>query len=125
MLLLANENIPYSATAWLRDAGYDVLAIGETTPGIPDTAVLQQAATEQRVILTFDRDYGELIFRFGLPVPAGIVYFRMPPTSPVAVAERLVALVAAAVPLVGMFTVVDTDHVRQRALPSATIAGDA
>lgn len=117
MRFLANENIPYSSIAWLRQNDYDIVSISETMPGIPDHEVLAYARNEQRIILTFDRDYGELIFRFGLPIPSGIIYFRFPPTTPILVAERLIALVESQVPLAGMFTVADLDHVRQRPLP--------
>ncbi|MFD3165559.1 DUF5615 family PIN-like protein [Herpetosiphon sp. NSE202] len=120
MRFLANENIPYSAIAWLRHNGYDVSSISEDTPGIPDHAVLEYARNEQQIILTFDRDYGELIFRFGLPIPAGIIYFRFPPTTPLLVAERLIALIKSQVPLIGMFTVADLDHIRQRSLPTSS-----
>jgi len=46
------------------------------------------------VILTFDRDYGELIYRHRLPVPPGVVYFRYDPLSPEEPAEHLLTLLA-------------------------------
>lgn len=63
MLFLANENFPIASVRILRNAGYDVVAIIEDNPGIDDTSILRQAVAESRTILTFDSDYGNLIFR--------------------------------------------------------------
>lgn len=60
---LADENFPIASVRVLRSAGYDVFAVIEETPGIDDIAILAQAVVEERVILTFDSDYGDLIFR--------------------------------------------------------------
>lgn len=65
MRLLANENFPTSSVDLLRRAQHDVSSIAEESPGIKDDAVLARAVQQERLILTFDRDYGELIFRRG------------------------------------------------------------
>ncbi len=58
-------------------------SIVEDSPGIKDSEVVARAAREHRVILTFDRDYGELIFRFRqVAFPSGVIYFRYRPHSP-------------------------------------------
>ncbi len=62
MRLLANENFPTSSVDLLRRAQHDVSSIAEESPGIKDDAVLARAVQQERLILTFDRDYGELIF---------------------------------------------------------------
>jgi len=82
MRLLLNENIPLASVRALREAGHDVLAITEYSPGITDQEVLQLAQRENRIVVTFDRDYGELIYRRGLPVPNGILYLRFSPKTP-------------------------------------------
>ncbi len=82
MKLLVNENVPLASVGHLREAGHDVLSITELSPGIPDTEVMQIAHNEQRIILTFDRDYGELVFRRRLPLPAGVIYLRFVPQTP-------------------------------------------
>lgn len=74
--LLANENFPYTSIKILRNSGFDVLAIGETYSGIRDNDVMEIAAKEERTIVTFDRDYGELVFKYGFRPQRGIVYFR-------------------------------------------------
>ena len=61
MQFLANEDVPMASIRRLRAAGYDVASIIEDSPGVKDESVLSRAHAEQRIILTFDRDYGELI----------------------------------------------------------------
>lgn len=67
--LLANENFPAPAIRKLREAGRDVVAVREAMPSASDKAVMDFARREQRWDITFDRDYGDLIFREGLPPP--------------------------------------------------------
>ncbi len=74
MRWLSNENIPLTSIRRLRAAGHDVAAIIDSAPGTDDTTVLARAAQEDRIILTFDRDYGELIYKRRLTPPLGIVY---------------------------------------------------
>jgi hypothetical protein len=64
MHLLANENFPLVSVHLLRQAGYEIASITEDSPGIEDPEVLARAVDEQQIILTFDRDYGELVYRF-------------------------------------------------------------
>lgn len=115
MRFLANENFPLAGIFYLRAAGQDVVAVIQETPGTRDSEVLQRGATEGRVILTFDRDYGELIYRRRLPVPAGVVYFRYDPLTPEEPAEHLLRLLDV-VDLVNKYTVVERDRIRQRSL---------
>jgi predicted nuclease of predicted toxin-antitoxin system len=82
MRFLSNENFPLVSVRLLRRAGFDIAAITEDSPGAKDSTVLTRAVSEQRVVLTFDRDYGELIYRAGLTPPSGIVYFRYDPLTP-------------------------------------------
>ncbi len=115
---LANENFPVPSIAALRNAGLDVTAITEDSPGIADTIVLAQATQEKRIILTFDRDYGELIFYRKLPVPLGVIYLRFVPATPTEAAERILALLNMDhITLEGMFTIIGETQIRQRALP--------
>ena len=60
MRFLADENFPGAAVAALRAAGHDVAWIGMEAPGGSDPEVLARAAREERM-LTFDKDFGELI----------------------------------------------------------------
>ncbi|MBG1240337.1 DUF5615 family PIN-like protein [Nostoc sp. NZL] len=118
MRFLANENFPLPSVRLLRQAGYDVASVTEDSPGIEDTEVLTRAANEQRVILTFDRDYGELIYRLRLPSPTGVIYLRFRPHVP----EEPVTLLLNLLEIEGLqfeerFTVLERDQIRQRPLP--------
>jgi len=117
MRFLANENVPVPTIRYLRTKGYDVVAIIEDSPGIKDYEVLARAVNEQRIILTFDRDYGDLIFKRGLPAPTGLVYFRFAPVTPIEPAEYLLRLLhIEELKLEEKFTTVRRDQIRQRPL---------
>ncbi|MFZ5971419.1 MAG: DUF5615 family PIN-like protein [Bacteroidota bacterium] len=64
MKFLANENFSIKSVLYLREKGFDVSAIGLDNPSTQDEAVMNLASLEDRTILTFDRDYGELIFKY-------------------------------------------------------------
>jgi predicted nuclease of predicted toxin-antitoxin system len=118
MRFLANENVPLASVRRLRRAGHDVSSASEEMPGADDRDVLARAAHEGRMLLTFDRDYGELIYRRAAPPPPGLLFLRFRARSPEEPAERVLALLAEpGVDLTGRLTVVERDVVRQRALP--------
>ncbi|HET7460212.1 MAG TPA: DUF5615 family PIN-like protein [Longimicrobium sp.] len=115
--LLADENIPLEAVARLRAAGYDSVSMSEVAPRSPDVEVLRLACESERVLVTFDRDFGELIYRDLAPLPPGVIYLRLPDHSPTVLASTLlVFLDDPAAVVVGRFTVLTTDTVRQRSL---------
>jgi predicted nuclease of predicted toxin-antitoxin system len=118
MRFLADENIPLASVRRLRDAGHDVAAVSEGSPGASDSEVLTQATRQSRVILTFDRDYGTLVYREVAPAPTGVVYYRFAPRSPEEPAERLLGLLMVpSLVIEGRFTVVERTQTRQRSLP--------
>lgn len=80
--LLTNENFPLASVRALRCAGFDVFSGSESLPGAKDDAVLKLAADQGRILLTFDRDYGELVYHHRLPCPPAIVYLRFDPATP-------------------------------------------
>ncbi|MFA6531161.1 MAG: DUF5615 family PIN-like protein, partial [Candidatus Micrarchaeia archaeon] len=82
MNFLANENFPLDSVVMLRRSGHHVVMIAEDSPGMKDIDVLKRALKDKSIILTFDRDYGELIFRYPRLIPDGLVYFRFDPSSP-------------------------------------------
>ena len=85
---------------------------------MPDEQVLLLAEREDRVLLTFDRDHGRLLYRSGASVPEGVIYFRFDPAYPEEPAEHVLTLLGRAdVSILGMLTVVERDRVRQRPLP--------
>lgn len=77
MKFLANENFPIASIKLLRENGYDIKSVGVEFAGILDQEVIDYANAENRSILTFDSDYGELIFKYGLKPKAGVIYLRI------------------------------------------------
>lgn len=115
-IFLADEHFPIPSVYLLRAIGYEVAAIVEDSPGIEDAEVMAQAVQQQRVVLTFDRDYGELIYRRRLPAPAGIIHLRFIPATPEEAGQRLSFLLHAT-SVESYYTVIDGNQVRQRKLP--------
>lgn len=75
--LLANENVPRLLVARLRERGHDVHWVREESRGISDAAVLAEALAQQRVLLTFDKDFGELVFEQGKDATYGVILVRV------------------------------------------------
>ncbi|GAB3933288.1 DUF5615 family PIN-like protein [Larkinella terrae] len=61
---------------WLLEKGFDVFSVFRQGRGMKDIEILQKAVDEQRIIITNDRDFGELIFKNGLP-HQGVVFMRL------------------------------------------------
>jgi predicted nuclease of predicted toxin-antitoxin system len=115
MRLLADENFPGAAVDALRDAGQEVVWVRTASPGTSDVEVLAWAAREGRVLLTFDKDFGEIARSADLPATFGVVLFRivMPPAD---IGHRLAALVMSRDDWIGHFSVVEPGRVRMRPL---------
>ena len=67
MRFLVDDCIPRQVVARLRLEGHDVIWARDVCPGDEDTKVLARAVSENRILLTEDRDFGELTVRFKLP----------------------------------------------------------
>ncbi len=118
MRFLVDENVPLASTRRLRAAGHDVVAVVEESARISDSEVMARASREQRFVVTSDRDVGELVYRSGGALPAGVVYLRLMPSTPEEPAELLLlALIVTGVELNGRFTVLERHQMRQRPLP--------
>lgn len=115
--ILANENVPGEAVEALRHEGYDVVWIRTYAPGSTDEAILAQAQTESRVLMTFDKDFGEMAFRRGLRASIGIILFRIETTSSVQATTLVLAAVKSRSDWAGHFSVVEKDRIRMTLLP--------
>ena len=82
MRFLADENVPSVTVRALQEAGHDVAWVITTAPGTGDQDVLAWTAHERRILLTFDKDFGELARRAGLPAVCGVLLFRVPMPPP-------------------------------------------
>ena len=70
---LANENMPGDAVEAARRAGVDITWVRDISPGISDDEVLALSQAEGRVLVTFDKDFGEMAFRQGKKATCGVV----------------------------------------------------
>lgn len=115
MKILANENFPNLSVRYLREKGFDVLSIGENNPSILDAEVMSIAMNDERIIVTFDRDYGELIFKKNYKPQMGVIYLRFEEYSPIEpglIVERL--LRHSDIHIQRTLTVIDKYGIRQR-----------
>ncbi len=116
-MFLANENFPFPSIALLKKQGYEVLSICESHSGISDEKALQIAVEQQLIILTFDSDYGELIFKYQKEAPPSVIYFRHKGFNPIDVANILLELLKSkSFEFQDKFTVIEQDPIRQRLL---------
>jgi predicted nuclease of predicted toxin-antitoxin system len=83
-----------------------------------DKAVYAWAARESRIILTFDKDFGDLARVAGLAAPSGIVLFRLPMPPRTKVGADVADIINSHSQWAGHFTVVERDRIRTRKLIS-------
>lgn len=77
MRFLADESCDFAVVKALRNAGHNVTAITEISPGAEDEAVLVLARSETRILLTEDKDFGLLAYAGGRQT-SGVVLIRFP-----------------------------------------------
>ncbi len=118
MQFLANENFPLDAVEAVREIGHDVAGIRTDAPGSKDRDILRRAVYEQRILLTVDKDFGDLAFQFGLPATCGIVLFRLPANSSATLATLVVTALQSRTDWAGRFSVVEPGRIRMRPLPT-------
>ncbi|QQO30965.1 DUF5615 family PIN-like protein [Bradyrhizobium diazoefficiens] len=114
MRWLADECITVSRA--LRAAGHDVLYIAEFAASLSDVEVIALASQQGRLLLTADKDFGELVFRRGQAVP-GLILLRVDPGSgPLLRARLLEAVDRFGQGLFGRYIVIDEVRLRSRLL---------
>ncbi|MFQ6033014.1 MAG: DUF5615 family PIN-like protein [Candidatus Zixiibacteriota bacterium] len=96
----------------MRAEGYDVLWVRESQPGLVDSQVAKLALKEDRLLITFDKDFGDMIFQQGGMNVPGIILFRFRLRSPEAVASQIVKSLAQEVDWDGRYAVVTESQVR-------------
>ncbi|NLE74003.1 MAG: DUF5615 family PIN-like protein [Actinobacteria bacterium] len=115
MRLLADEGVDAQTVVRLRGDGHDLAYVAELAPGITDDAVLDLANAEARLLLTTDKDFGELVFRLRRS-PWGVLLLRLTGLTPETRAEVVAQAVAAhGEEMTGAFAVVSPGAVRIRA----------
>ncbi|HNR97132.1 MAG TPA: DUF5615 family PIN-like protein [Anaerolineae bacterium] len=86
MNLLADESVDRQIVDRLRQDGHTVRYVAETEPGVSDDTVLDPAYREADLLLTADKDFGELVYRQGR-LSCGILLVRLAGLSPAQKAE--------------------------------------
>lgn len=114
MTFVADEGVDSAVVSVLKMVGYDVLYIAEAAPGLTDGEVLELANAQNTLLLTADKDFGELVFRLGR-VHTGVILLRLmslaSDTQPEIVAEVVRRY---GVQMWGAFTVIAPKTVRIR-----------
>jgi predicted nuclease of predicted toxin-antitoxin system len=123
MRFLADENFPLAAVEALRGAGHDVAWVRVDSPGLPDEEVLARGLREDRLLLTFDTDFGGLAFRRGASTTRGVILFRVPVVPPSFLAQIIVTAIESRPDWQGHFSVVELGRVRMRRLPTGQSRG--
>lgn len=115
MNFLADENVDQQIVSQLRKDGHDVLYIIEMEPGISDDEVLARANGNSALLLTADKDFGELIFR-QQRISSGVILIRLAGLSSSAKAKVIVSAIRQYGPkVINAFTVITAGLIRIRA----------
>src|SRR5437763_2465151 len=116
MRWLCDECVDAVIVTYLRHAGNDVVFVVESAPGADDDEIVHLADRDNRLLLTEDKDFGELAFRWKRRLP-GLILLRIEPKKRSMKWPRLEAAVAAfGGELLGRFTVVEETRFRSRPL---------
>lgn len=77
MRFLADESCDFTFVRVLRAAGHDVTAVAESAPGADDKKVIALAHSQRRILITEDKDFGQLVFAAAAST-SGVIYIRYP-----------------------------------------------
>jgi len=119
MKFLADMGLSQSTVNWLREQGHDAVHLGEQgLEQMPDVHILSKAKTENRVLLTHDLDFAELLAISGGTLPS-VVLFRLKNMTPSHVNAYLTKIITehGAALEQGAFLSINERRVRQRLLP--------
>jgi predicted nuclease of predicted toxin-antitoxin system len=112
MRLLADESCDFSVVRVLRTAGRDVLAVSEVALGATDDEVIDLARRQKRILLTEDKDFGQLVFAAAQSV-SGVVFIRYPATARATLPQSVLDLVSKEQDrLFGAFVVLQPGRIR-------------
>lgn len=116
MKILVDVGVSKAVERWLADQGLDVVAVRDIDPGMPDAVILALAASEQRLVITMDKDFGEMIVRSGQH-HAGVLLLRLDDAGSsrkLAVIQHIFAIYSSALP--GNYCVYHKNRLRVRHL---------
>ena len=117
MRWLADECVDAGLVLHLRASGHDVVYTAEIAPAITDAETIARACAEDRLLLTEDKDFGDLVFRQGRSIP-GLVLLRIDPARHELKKRRLGAAIdRLGETFRGRYTVIEPARMRTRPLP--------
>src|SRR5919109_777407 len=112
MRFLADESCDFSVVRALRSADHDVVAIAEISPREEDPSVMERAAGESRILITEDKDFGQLVYA-RLQRTGGVIFIRFPARARRSLHVAVVELVRRrGESLIGNFTVLQPGRAR-------------
>ena len=114
MNILADENISCLLVERLRQVGHQVRYIAEIARGSDDTTVLELANQQGAILLTDDKDFGELVFHRHLQA-SGVLLVRLAALSPIEETELVIQVISTyGEKLLHAFTVITPQGIRIR-----------
>ncbi len=114
MNFVADEGVDDIIVQKLRAAPHSVVFIKEDFPGVDDNTVLAIAESKKCILITQDKDFGELVFRVKL-LHSGIILLRLSGIKPFEKAKLVVDAIAAhATEIENSFTVINKNHIKIR-----------
>ena len=117
MRFLADESCDFAVVYALRKAEHNVLAVAEITPRAADSDVIRLARKQRRILLTEDKDFGQLVYASGQKA-LGVVFLRFPVSARNIIANDIVMLVEKQKEkLFGSFVVVQPGKIRISRMP--------
>ena len=76
MKFIADENLGIKVSKYLKSLGFDMVWVQKISPGATDLQILEKANLEKRILITLDKDFGELVFKEKV-ASAGVVLLRL------------------------------------------------
>ena len=111
MKFLADENVPYGVIKRLRKEGIDIISVYDVQRGITDPEVAELANQEERILITFDKDFETILFVEGLELP-GLILLRFPPRNVEYIYKNLKAVLSKEIDFRGKIVSVHEDRIR-------------
>jgi predicted nuclease of predicted toxin-antitoxin system len=108
---IADENIPKETVDLLKKQGVDIISVTKFAYGLSDTEVLDLANKNGRIVITFDKGFGQLIFKEKRKTK-GLILLRFTPKSPQQIAKRIQQVLATNIRMENSVVTVKKDSIR-------------
>jgi len=113
---LVDESVGEKVAQFIRSEGFDTFSVMDGMRGASDVDIIRKAIAEDRIVVTNDRDFGELVFRFRF-LPKGVLLLRLKDEC----AKNKVKIITSIIrehldQLTGNFLIVTEKHIRKRSI---------